>query len=131
MKTAVLTLAIVFISLSTAAKDPDPSQYPETITVVSSNSQSQTTGATVRDSSSVLFGQSTTVRTNSYSYADIIFTDKDTEYEVTGYALLQPGEYKMRFDKNWVEILVADKMDKVRSLKYRVVGVSSIPSKSN
>src|ERR1700733_9112732 len=131
MKTGVLTLAIVLIALSTAAKDPDPSQYPETITVVSSNSQSQVTGATVRDSSSVLFGQSTTVRTNRYSYADIVFTDKDTQYEVTGYILLQPGEYQMRFDKNYVEILVADKKDKVKSLKYRVVGVSSIPSKTN
>ncbi len=131
MKTGILTLAIVLVGLSTAAKQPDPSQYPETITVVSSNIQTQTDGATIRDSSSVLFGQSTTVRTRTSSYADIIFNDKDTQYEVTGYILLQPGEYKMRFDKNYVEILVADKKDKVKSLKYRVVGVASIPSKSN
>ena len=130
MKTILLAVAVALIALSTAAKDPDPSQYPETITVVSSSTGRQTTGATVRDSSSVLSGQSATVRTNSYSYADIIFNDKDTQYEVTGYILLQPGDYKMRFNKNYVEILVSEK-DKLRSLKYRVVGVSSIPSKSN
>jgi hypothetical protein len=130
MQIGALTLAIILIALTTAAKDPDASQYPETITVVSSNTQTQTTGATVRDNSSILFGQSTTVRNNTRAYADIIFTDRDSQYEVVGNSLLQPGEYKMRFDKNWVEILVPEK-DKMKSWKYQIVGVSHIPSKSN
>jgi hypothetical protein len=130
MKRVVLTLTFVLIALSTAAKDPDPSQYPETITVVSSGTQRQTDGATIRDHSSVLFGDSTTVRNKTHTYADVVFIDKDSQYEVVGNSLLQPGEYKMRFDKNWVEILVPEK-DKMKSWKYQIVGVSRVPSKSN
>jgi hypothetical protein len=97
---------------------------------VSSSTQTRTDGATIREHSSVLFGQSTTARNNTHSYADIVFTDKDSQYEVVGNSLLQPGEYKMRFDKNWVEILVPEK-DKMKSWKYQIVGISHIPRKSD
>jgi len=133
-KIMAFVIAFVTFGAVTQAKI-DPSKYTQTITVESASIQHKTTGATVHNSTPSILHPNGGARVaqTGFSYADVIFVLGDSRYQVTRpYGLLlEPGEYKMKFNNNqWVEILVTSKEGKLKSCRYKIVAVEKISKES-
>jgi hypothetical protein len=128
-KLLALAIAVLTTGAANQAK-VDPSKYTETITVESASIHHQATGATVRKSRPSILNPNggANVHDTGYSYVDVIFVHGDSRYEVTSAygSLLQPGVYKMKFNKDYVDILVPDEKGKLQSRKYEIVAVEKI-----
>jgi len=126
-----MALAIAALAFGAATQaNIDPSKYTVTITVESASTHYTETGATVRKSTPSILNPNggAKVRTTGFSSVDVIFVAGDSRYKVTSAygSLLQPGEYKMKFNKHYVDILVPDEKGKLHSRKYEIVAVEKV-----
>jgi hypothetical protein len=71
-----IAVAVLVVGSVTRAKDADPSQFTQTVMVVSATVKIEDTGAMVRNTRpSLISGGGVRIRSTTASYADVIFTN--------------------------------------------------------
>jgi hypothetical protein len=128
----IIALAVAALIFGTVAQAHhiDPSEYTVTITVESSRTQYTETGSTVQKTSPSLLSPNggARVRSTGQSSVHVFFVAGDSRYEVDSIygRFLQPGEYKLKFNKQYVDILVLDEKGKLQACRYEIIAVEKV-----
>ena len=126
---------LLLFSAFVFAEKIDPQKYTQTATVVSSNTQTKETGATITNTPPVLSAsdprainhpelarsQSREVKSHEISFVQIAGEVNNLEYTATGQCFLPPGTYKVSAEGLNLRFLTKDKHGNPAECRFQIV----------